>query len=76
MARLARALGAVDAPRGLWDLARRIGAPRSLGELGMRRDDISRAVDLALRNPYWNPRPIERDGIARLIEAAWEGAPP
>ena len=76
MARLARALGAADAPRGLWELAKRIGAPLSLSQLGMKREDIGRAVDLALLNPYWNPRPIERAGVAHLIEAAWSGSPP
>ena len=42
----------------------------------MKREDIGRAVDLALLNPYWNPRPIEREGVAHLIEAAWSGSPP
>lgn len=76
MRRLARALGVEDAPRGLYDLAGRIGAPRALRDLGMPREGVARAVDLALANPYWNPRPVERDGLRRLLEAAWEGSPP
>ncbi len=76
MARLSRALQVEDAPRGLYDLAGRIGAPRALRDLGMPAGGIAHAVDLALANPYANPRPIEREALRRLIEAAWEGAPP
>lgn len=74
--RVARALGVDDAPRGLFDLAGAVGARRSLRELGMAEADIDRAADLAVRNPYWNPRPIERDAIRALIARAWAGAPP
>ncbi|MGX5734812.1 maleylacetate reductase [Bosea thiooxidans] len=76
MARIARALGAPDAARGLYDLAGRLGAPRSLKELGMPEAGIDRAADLAVANPYRNPRPIERDAIRALIARAWAGDPP
>lgn len=76
MTRIARALEVEQAPQGLYDLACRIGAPRALRDLGMPREGIARAVDLALANPYWNPRAIEREGLHRLITAAWEGSPP
>jgi maleylacetate reductase len=29
-----------------------------------------------LRNSYSNPRPLERDGIRQLLQAAWEGVEP
>ena len=76
MARIARALGVDDAPQGLYDLAGRVGAPRALRDLGMPREGIARAVDLALANPYWNPRVLDREGVHRLITAAWEGSRP
>ena len=76
MARLARALGVSDAARGLYDLAGRLGAPRSLKELGMREADIDTAADLATERPYWNPRPVERVELRDLIARAWAGAPP
>ena len=80
MARVRRALGAFDtgsAAGGLAALARAIGAPPSLAALGMPADGIDRAADLAVQNPYWNPRPIERDAIRALIDDAWHGrAPP
>jgi maleylacetate reductase len=77
VAALSRALGGVPDPaRELWDLAGRLGAPRSLRELGMAEDDIPRIAELAVSNPYTNPRPVTRDGIEALLWTAWTGAPP
>jgi maleylacetate reductase len=77
VAALSRALGGVPDPaRAVWELAGRLGAPRSLAELGMAEDDIPRIVELAVANPYANPRPVTRDGIASLLHAAWAGDPP
>jgi len=58
------------------DLASRLAGPRSLQSLGMAQADIDRAADLAVENPYWNPRPIERGAIRELIARAWAGADP
>jgi alcohol dehydrogenase class IV len=74
--RTARALGAADAAQELYDLSGNLGALRSLKALGMPQDGIERAADIAVQNPYWNPRPIERDAIRDLIARAWAGEPP
>jgi maleylacetate reductase len=77
VAALSRALGGVrDPARELWELAGRLGAPRSLAELGMAEADIPRIADLAVAKPYANPRPVTRDGVESLLRAAWAGAPP
>ncbi len=76
MSRLARALGSAEAAPGLFDLAERLGAPLSLAALGFKESDIDRAADLALENPYWNPRSIDRDGVRALIEDAYHGRRP
>jgi alcohol dehydrogenase class IV len=76
MARIAKALGAQDAARGLYDLAASLGAPLALKDLGMRADGIDRAVALAVQNPYWNPRPLETRAIRDLIARAYAGDPP
>jgi maleylacetate reductase len=77
VAALSRALGGTDDPaRELWDRAGRLGAPRSLAELGMKEDDIPRIAALAVANPYANPRPVTRDGVESLLRAAWAGEPP
>lgn len=76
MARLARALGVSDAPRGLFDLAKSLGAPTSLKELGMPADGIEHVVALAIKNPYWNPAPLQEAKLRTLLQNAYEGLPP
>lgn len=73
---LSRALDTADPARALYDLAGRVGAERSLRALGMPQDGIDCVADLALTAPYWNPRPLERNAIRRLLAAAWAGEPP
>jgi len=76
MARVARALGVKDAPQGLYDLAKGLGAPVALKDLGMPESGLDRAADLAVANPYWNPRPIERAAIRALLDDAFHGRRP
>jgi maleylacetate reductase len=76
MTRIATALGAPDAALGLHDLARELAAPASLREIGMPESGIDQAADLAVKNPYWNPRGIEREAIRELIARAWRGDTP
>ena len=75
-AAVARALGGSDGTSALVNLAERLGSPRSLKSLGMPEAGIDRAADLAVQNPYWNPRPIERAAVRALIAAAWAGDTP
>jgi len=65
-----------DPAQALYALGHAVGAPTSLGALGMPETGIPRAVDLALANPYWNPRPLERDALTALITRAHTGAAP
>ncbi len=76
MLRIARALGTRDAAAGLYDLAQQLGAPVALRDIGMPATGLDRAADLAVTDPYWNPRPIERPGIRQLLQNAWEGMRP
>jgi maleylacetate reductase len=75
-ARIARAIGAGDAAQGLYDLARRLDAKLALRDIGMPESGIDKAAELAVTNPYWNPRPLERGAIRDLIAHAWSGAAP
>jgi maleylacetate reductase len=76
-AALERALDTSAGPAAhLWDLAGRLGAPRSLRELGMAESDIDRIVEVTLANPYANPREVTAEGLGRLLRAAWSGRPP
>lgn len=72
---VAEIFGTPTAYQGLTDLAARIGAPTRLGTIGMTAADLPRALDLATANPYWNPRPIERDALAALLHRALVGDP-
>jgi maleylacetate reductase len=77
VAALSRAVGgAPDPARELWELAGRLGAPRSLRELGMAEADIPRIVELVVANPYANPRPVTPQGVTTLLADAWAGRPP
>jgi maleylacetate reductase len=61
---------------GLWDFAVEIGAPTKLSDLGLTATDLDRASDIAVKNPYANPRPFGRDDIRHLLQAAYEGSRP
>lgn len=76
MARICRALGCDDAAIGLYDLGRAVGAPSALSELGFSVEDVERATEIATRNPYWNPRDVEANGIRRLLTDAQSGRRP
>jgi len=76
MSRIVRALGSATAAGGLFDLAKRLGAPTSLKSLGMPEDGLDKAADVAVANPYPNPRPLERGAIRRLLDDAFNGRRP
>ena len=60
----------------LWSFARDVGAPLALKEIGLEESDLDRAAEIATRNPYWNPREIDRAGIRALLQNAWSGDAP
>ncbi|HTB16836.1 MAG TPA: maleylacetate reductase, partial [Bryobacteraceae bacterium] len=76
MSRIARALGTGSAARGLFDLAASLGAPTSLAALGLKAADLDKAADIAVQNPYYNPRPITREGIRAVLQDAFDGRRP
>lgn len=76
MARIARALGTDTAAGGLFDLAHALGAPVSLEQLGFRQADIARAAEIAVANPYWNPRDVTREGVLQVLTDAFHGCRP
>jgi maleylacetate reductase len=74
--RLSRALNGQDPAQALFRLARSLGAPRTLRDLGMPQDALDHAADLAVQDPYANPRPIERTEIRAMLARAWSGDSP
>ena len=76
VARIEAALGRPNAPLALHELARSLGAPVSLKELGMPREGLERVIELTFAKPYWNPAPLDEGRLRNLLERAWEGLPP
>ena len=64
-----------DALKGLNALLDSLQVKRGLKEFGMKEQDVDKAADIAVSNPYWNPRKVEREGIRELIRRAWAGEP-
>lgn len=60
----------------LFDLAVELGAPTALTSLGVTESDIQKAADIALKNPYWNPAPIEHGSIVGLLSKVLQGNRP
>lgn len=73
---IAKSLGVEDAALGLFELAGKVGAPQALSALDMPEAGIVEAAEIAMSNPYWNPRPLETKAIQDLIENAWRGDAP
>ena len=76
MATIARALGVASAAGGLHRLALSLGAPTALRDIGMPESGLDEAADIAVANPYPNPRPLDRAGIRQLLDDAFFGRPP
>jgi len=76
MSRVARALGATDGVRGIVDLIAAIGAPTALKDIGMPEAGIEQAAELATTNPYYNPAPVEKSALRRLLRNAYDGREP
>ncbi len=76
MRQVAKALGVISTPMGLYELGHAVNAQMALRDLRLAESDLDRAADLAVQKPYWNPRPVERESIRDLLQRAWSGDPP
>jgi alcohol dehydrogenase class IV len=76
MGALARALRADDGPAGLWDLARSIGAPTSLTDVGFEPAQVDDASAIIARANITTPRRADEAGVRRILQAALDGSRP
>jgi maleylacetate reductase len=76
MTRIQRALGVANAARGLYDLNARLGLPTGLRGLGMREDDLAKAVEVVSAAKIDHPRPVTKADLAEILRQAYFGAPP
>ena len=79
MARAGRALGAPDAaavPAALFDLLTDLGTETALVDVGMPSSDLDKAVQAVVDEQPTSPRPVEREPIRALLDAALHGRRP
>ena len=62
-----------DAIKGLNLLLGRLKVKRGLKDFGFKEEDVDKAAEIAVSNPYWNPRPVEKAPIRELLRRAWAG---
>lgn len=65
--------GADSAARGIHELAKRLGAPTKLSEIGIKQSDLDSAAQIATENPLNNPAPVNKELIRALLENAYHG---
>ncbi len=76
LAPVAEILHSAGPGQGLFDLAKRMGAPTALKDIGMPADGLDKAASIATENPYYNPRQTSREEIRALLGDAFEGRRP
>lgn len=76
MGRVAKAIGAVDAAAGIWDIQQALGIPMRLADLGLKEADLERAARIAAQAPYPNPRKVEYAPVLELLRNAYQGRRP
>ncbi len=69
MARIKRALGVTDAARGLYDLNVRLGLPTGLKALGMREEDIGKAIEVVSAAKIRHPKPLDEGRTHRRYQS-------
>lgn len=74
--RLRRALGATDPARGVWELARQIGAPTSLSEVGFREELVDPAAAQIVSERPVNPRAVDEPAVRGILYRALAGDAP
>ena len=70
MDRIAAAIGVEDAAAGLFALNRTLGLCATLGDLGLREEDVNRSASLIVSSSYTNPRPVTIEDVRDLLMRA------
>lgn len=76
--KITRALGVNTGSAGqaLFDLIQDLNAPTQLKSLNFKQEDIIKATEIALSNPYWNPRKFNSKDITSILTNAFNGVRP
>jgi alcohol dehydrogenase class IV len=62
-----------DPIRGLKVLLERLRVKRGLKSFGFKEEDVDKAADIAVSNPYYHPRIFERNLVRESIRRAYAG---
>ncbi|GAA5922650.1 maleylacetate reductase [Sporobolomyces koalae] len=65
-----------SAAQGLYDLAKNGQVATGLKQLGFKEQDLERCAEIAVKNPYPNPAPLEKEKILKLLTDAFHGTRP
>lgn len=74
--KVAQAMNVADAALGIYDLAKAVGAPTTLKEIGIEYDDLGKAVSVAMEMSMVNPEPVTAERLRQLLENAYYGHMP
>lgn len=75
-AKLAQAMGVDDPALGIFNLAKTVGAPTALKDIGIKESDIDRAAEITTEAAINNPEPVTTKRVKEMLERAWAGEPP
>jgi len=72
---ISQALGAPGVPAAelVAELVRDLGLPARLRDADVRQDQLDEIADVAMHDRWipTNPRPLDRDAVRKLLDAAW-----
>ncbi len=74
--RLAAAMGVDNAAIGIFNLAKTVGAPTALKDIGIQEADLDKAAEIATESPVNNPEPVTTERVRALLQNAYEGSEP
>jgi maleylacetate reductase len=76
MEKIKKAMSTGNASRGIYDFATRIGVPKSLKELGMRKVDLDLAARETVEHTPYNPKQVDFKSVREMLQQAYEGRVP
>ena len=73
---LATAMQVDDPAVGIFELAKILGAPTALKDIGVKEADLDEAVAIATEKELENPEPVTKERLRQLLENAYHGNTP
>lgn len=74
--KIAEIMQVKNAAIGIHELAKKVGSPTSLKEIGIKKEDLDKAVTVAMEMSINNPEPVTADRLRQLLENAYHGHVP